>query len=128
MTPKMSDAPPPGTRILLVEDEPGLQEALALVLEVEGYEVLRASNGIEGLAHMANAPALIVTDYMMPRMNGVEMIRRIRALPGGAHLPVLLMSAALPDHIDQTQADVFLQKPVGVKQLLQVMTRFLSVA
>ncbi len=114
-------------RILLVEDEPGLQEALALILELEGFDVARANDGREGLAHVTDLqPDLIITDYMMPYMNGLEMISRIRANTTLARIPVLLMSAAIPPSADTSQADAFLAKPAGLPQLLELITLLLK--
>lgn len=108
-----------GLRVLLVEDEPGLQEVFTLILELEGAEVLRASDGREGLAYLPDwRPDLIVTDYMMPRMNGLQLIEQIRARAEFADVPILLLSAALPKHVDGAIADAFLAKPVTVKRLI----------
>lgn len=113
-------------RILLVEDEPGLQEALALVLESEGFDVTRANDGREALESLSRShPDLIVTDYMMPHLNGVDMIRRIRANPKHAGIPVLLMSAALPESALQKLADAALQKPASISLFISVINRLL---
>lgn len=108
-----------GLCVLLVEDEPGLQEVFALILELEGAEVLRANDGREALEYLAKSrPDLVVTDYMMPRMNGLQLILQVRGKPELANIPILLLSAALPKTVDASIADVFLPKPVSVKQLI----------
>lgn len=108
-----------GVCVLLVEDEPGLQEVFALVLELEGAEVMRANDGREALECLTKArPDLVVTDYMMPRMNGLQLITQIRAQPRFGNVPILLLSAALPKQVDASIANVFLPKPVSVKQLI----------
>ena len=71
-------------------------------------------------------PDLIITDYMMPYMNGLEMISRIRANTTLARIPVLLMSAAIPPSADTSQADAFLAKPAGLPQLLELITLLLK--
>jgi CheY-like chemotaxis protein len=123
----MNEVAPPaeGRRILLVEDEPGLQQALALTLELEGFEVVRANNGREALTRLDAGPDLIITDYMMPRMNGLELIKQIRSRPELAHIPILLTSAALPRDVDSSLADAFLPKPMTISRLLETIAALL---
>ncbi|MDQ3744141.1 MAG: diguanylate cyclase, partial [Acidobacteriota bacterium] len=81
--------------VLVVDDEPDKRLLLAFALENEGYEVSTASDGAEGLAAVEEQqPDLIVTDVMMPRMDGYEMIRRVRANPRTRFIPVIIQSAA----------------------------------
>lgn len=66
-------------RVLVVEDEEGLKENLAELLRLEGYHVGTASNGLQGLkAHLSFRPELVITDVVMPIMDGVEMVRQLR--------------------------------------------------
>ncbi len=82
-------------RVLVVDDEPDKRLLLAFALENEGYEVLTAVDGVAGLqAVELHQPDLIVTDVMMPRMDGYEMIRRVRANPLTKFIPVIIQSAA----------------------------------
>jgi CheY-like chemotaxis protein len=115
-------------RILVVEDESSILAALTLLLDVEGYRVAEATNGQQGLERLAGfAPDLIITDYMMPFMDGVEMIRRIRQDPQFADVPVILISAALPHDVDLSGlADASLSKPTGIDRLLEVIERLLG--
>jgi CheY-like chemotaxis protein len=80
--------------ILLVDDEPDLQELYTDVLEVMGYEVIHAYDGLEALekAHQQR-PDLVVTDWMMPRMDGVELCERLLHEPGLEGLPIILHSS-----------------------------------
>jgi two-component system cell cycle response regulator len=81
--------------VLVVDDEPDKRLLLAFALENEGYEVHTAVDGVEGLAAVETfQPDLIVTDVMMPRMDGYEMIRRVRANPQTKFIPVIIQSAA----------------------------------
>ena len=81
--------------VLVVDDEADKRLLLAFALENEGYEVRTASDGAEGLAAVEEQqPDLIVTDVMMPRMDGYEMIRRVRANPRTRFIPVIIQSAA----------------------------------
>jgi two-component system cell cycle response regulator len=81
--------------VLVVDDEPDKRLLLAFALENEGYQVLTAVDGVSGLqAVEQHQPDLIVTDVMMPRMDGYEMIRRVRANPQTKFIPVIIQSAA----------------------------------
>ncbi len=83
-----------GERILYVDDEPQIRKLLSTYLTRQGYEVVTANDGYEGLkAVRASAPALVITDVMMPNMNGFEMTRRLRADHRTARIPVLMLSA-----------------------------------
>ena len=82
-------------RVLVVDDEPDKRLLLAFALENEGYEVHTATDGVAGLqAVELHQPDLIVTDVMMPRMDGYEMIRRVRSNPQTKFTPVIIQSAA----------------------------------
>ncbi|QKT04997.1 response regulator [Ectothiorhodospiraceae bacterium 2226] len=109
--------------MLLVEDEPGIRTSLSLLLELEGYRLSTADNGDAGLAHMdAERPDLVITDYMMPGLDGLAMIRAMRAIPALADVPVLLMSGALPADLDPLEvADAFLQKPARIDRLVHTI-------
>lgn len=119
---------PQTRRILLVEDEPGIQEAMAMLLELEGYRVTCADDGEQGLAYLdAARPHLIIADYMMPRLDGLEMARRIRGQPAHADTPILLMSAALPPGTELPGwIDRFLRKPTPIEQVLAVVAELLD--
>ncbi|HAL48581.1 MAG: response regulator [SAR202 cluster bacterium] len=78
-------------KILIVEDQSSLRTLARLWLELEGYEVVLASDGVEGLRRFAeSAPDLIVTDMDMPRMNGVEFSRSVRIT---SSIPIVMWSA-----------------------------------
>ena len=84
-----------GKTILVVEDEPGLQEALKLKLEKEGITILTASTGEEALAVLAkHRPNLVSLDILLPRMNGLEVLRNIRASEALKDLPVVMVSVS----------------------------------
>src|SRR5271170_4621174 len=79
-------------RILVVDDEPAVQNALSRALALEHYEVVRAGDGLEALEALGGAPyEAIVLDIAMPRMDGLELCRRLRA--GGDNTPVLMLTA-----------------------------------
>ena len=83
------------TTILVVDDEFLIANVLTFALEDEGFMVVRASNGRKGLeVFQRDHPSLVITDFMMPAMNGLEMTRAIRELPEGRAVPIILMSGA----------------------------------
>src|SRR4051794_9919088 len=120
-----------GSRILLVEDEPGTRTALAALLEGEGYEVTQAADGREALAWLhEDAPAdLILLDLMMPGMDGWEFRRRQRQEGALAGTPVVVVTAAAgADEVARPlDAAAVLQKPVAAEILLAAIRRLLPV-
>ncbi len=79
--------------ILVVEDNPTARKMLRLALEAEGYRVIEAFDGATALTRaIAEAPDLIVQDLVLPDMDGLELLRRLRALPGGAGKPIIALS------------------------------------
>jgi len=83
------------TRVLIVDDDPNLRLLAGAALKHDGYEIFEASDGEEGLGRYRElAPDIIVLDLNMPRMNGIEMLKRVRALGSkGANVPVLILTA-----------------------------------
>ena len=114
--------------ILIVDDELSSTEVLALILREEGFRVTVASNGRQALDRLDDAaPDLIITDYMMPVMNGVEMAKAVRGQPRYVGLPILIMSgvseAALRSH--REAYDRFLRKPFDMEALLDAVQSLL---
>ncbi|HEX7975605.1 MAG TPA: response regulator transcription factor, partial [Anaerolineales bacterium] len=110
----------PSPTVLVVDDEKPLREFVRRNLEVRGFNTLTAANGLEALAlfHTHN-PDLVILDVMMPRMDGLETIRRIRS---SSLVPIIVLSA-LGEESDKIQAlnlgaDDYLTKPFGVGELL----------
>ena len=115
--------------VLLVEDELGLSKLMVMILEDEGYQVIEAANGAQGLARLGEVkPALIITDYMMPELNGCEMVRAIRRNPEFDDIPILMMSAALPQQVPGRElVDQFLPKGTGLEALISTIRRLIEV-
>jgi two-component system, OmpR family, response regulator VicR len=112
--------------ILVVDDEPEILELLQEMLQDEGYTVLTAVNGLVALELLAQTRvAIVLTDYMMPRMNGIELCTRLRADPRTATMPIVLMSAAPP----RDAADMFtlvIQKPFTIDDILKQIQHYSS--
>ncbi len=84
--------------VLVVDDDPDKRNLLAVALEMAGYQVQTANDGEAGLASVeSNLPDLIVTDVMMPKMDGYELARRVRANPQTRFIPIIIQSAARND-------------------------------
>lgn len=119
-------------KILCVEDNPDTQRMLSFLLTQAGYEVITADDGHQGLVKAkAWRPALILMDVMMPRMSGVEAIRRLRKLKTTKDIPILVLSAyqeqALIDEAIQAGADDYLIKTVLPDDLTDIIDRYLEV-
>lgn len=110
-------------RVLVVGDEDVLVEMVAILLEELGYQPITATNGREALAALAagpEPPVLIIADVMMPRMNGLELARAVKADPQLRGVPVILMSAAGRPRDDQA-ADGFIHKPFDLDMLAELI-------
>lgn len=107
-------------RVLAVEDDADLREFYSAILQDEGHEVRLAGNGVEGLEQLDWAPDLILLDLMMPVMDGYDFLRRLRASPQGQHVPVLVLSAALPPgRTAMRGAQAVLRKPFDFDRLIR---------
>ena len=108
-------------KILVVEDEPNMVVGLRDNFEFEGYEVITASDGIEGLERALNeSPDLVVLDVMMPRMSGLEVCKQLRAKR--ASLPIIMLTAR-GQEVDKVVglelgADDYVTKPFSIRELL----------
>lgn len=112
------------TTILVVDDELSILETLRDVLEWEHYTVVTARSGKEGLAAAAHhQPALVLLDFMMPHMNGLEMLSRMRETPGLDATPVIMMTAA-PARLSSVELrwDALLVKPFDADDLLETIS------
>lgn len=117
--------------ILVVDDELGIANVVAATLEDEGYRVLSASNGLQGLEQLNEGkPDLIVSDFMMPFMDGATMIRQIRANAALQRVPILIVSAMQEALIRSRfeDLDAFLRKPFRIATLLNLVEELLSKA
>ena len=94
-------------QILIVDDEPDIRFLLKMILQSAGYEVIEANHGVAALERVAEArPDLVVTDMMMPLMDGRGLIERLRSDPQTASIPILVVTA----HANATAGDAMLNK------------------
>lgn len=105
-----------------------MRRALELLLDLEGYAVVAASNGRQGLDALASGEfTLVITDQMMPLMDGVAFVGEVRRDPRFRALPVIMMSAS-PKPPDDVVAllDAFVAKPFEIPTLLRLIERALG--
>ncbi len=110
-------------QVLLVEDEPAQREVLAYNLQAEGFDVTQASNGEEAMMLVAeSAPDLILLDWMMPHVSGLEVCRRLKMRPETRGIPIIMLSARSED-VDKVRglemgADDYVIKPYSLVELM----------
>lgn len=112
--------------LLLVEDDRSLRRYLEVVLRRTGYKVVSAADGLEAMKVVLDTPIdIVITDAIMPNLNGHELVRFLRTTPSLSRIPVILLSALEdkesrdPNH----KADVYLSKPVAPEDLIEWITR-----
>ena len=109
-------------RILVVEDDPNVRGLLQTLLEVEGYAVITASDGLDGLGQAAaSSPELVLLDLVMPDLGGARVLERLRDDPVLSQIPVIVVTGhedALPDVRARLGFDNVFLKPFAVGELL----------
>ncbi len=109
--------------VLVVEDELAQREVLSYNLEAEGFRVTKAANGDEGLLLVEeDRPDIIVLDWMMPNLSGIEVCRRLKTRPDTRSIPIIMLSAR-SEEVDkvrglETGADDYVIKPYSVVELM----------
>ena len=121
----------PAARVLVVDDDPVIQKLLKVNFEMEGYEVLSAADGAEGLDQAKSGrPDVIILDVMMPKMNGLEVLAALKAETGTESVPVILLSAKAQAGDVQAGldagADEYLTKPFDPLELLDRVSKLIA--
>jgi DNA-binding response OmpR family regulator len=119
-----------GRMILVIDDETSFGSVVGEILQIEGYNVQVAHSAQQAFAILrAETPALILTDVMMPDMDGLSLIRRLRSQRAWSKIPTVVLSAkGTPQDIDAARragADAYLPKPFSVAQLREVIRPYL---
>ena len=118
--------------ILVVEDIPNVLELLEVTLRFQGYEVISAHNGEEALYILETAtPALIISDILMPKLDGFSMIQKLRVNPKTQNIPVIFLSATYVTPEDREfamnlGASRFIEKPIDTEDFLLTIAELLS--
>jgi CheY-like chemotaxis protein len=114
-------------KILVVDDDPSMRFLLRLIFESAGYEVSEAQHGVAALIRIKDAlPDLVVTDIMMPVMDGGELIAHLRSDPRTAGLRILAVTANPDAKESARDADVVMGKPFHQSSLLANVDSLLS--
>ncbi|RLA78009.1 MAG: response regulator [Deltaproteobacteria bacterium] len=123
-------------KILIVDDDPDLVEAVSSILESKGYDVVAAYGGVEGLEKAkTERPDLIVLDVMMPDKDGYQVCKELKADPEYRSIPILLLTAVVSKISTtrytqqmgmETEADDYIDKPVEPEVLVQRIEALLS--
>jgi two-component system, chemotaxis family, chemotaxis protein CheY len=115
--------------ILIIDDSPSIRQMVAFTLRTEGYTVIEAADGVDGLAK-ANAHTidLVLSDQNMPNMDGITFVKALRGLPKFAATPILMLTTVHSDEIKAQGKDAgasgWLVKPFDPHKLLEVVKKF----
>jgi len=116
--------------VLIVDDEFAIAELLEMVLTDEGYRVVTAANGRQALECLAEGPRpdLIISDYMMPGLDGAGVLQAIRAIKSQAEIPCIVISSMPEANVRAriTEYAAFIQKPFSLRTLVQLVATVLS--
>jgi CheY-like chemotaxis protein len=118
--------------ILIVEDISHIRELLEVTLKFKGYDVVTARNGDEALEYVASEkPALILTDILMPKLDGYALAQRVRSDPETRHIPIIFVSATFITEQDKQfalslGAVRFLEKPIEASELILTVAEVLT--
>jgi DNA-binding response OmpR family regulator len=112
--------------ILLVEDALDLADVIDRELTAEGYRVVRAADGITALRlHASEQPGLVLLDWMLPEMDGLEVLRRLRADPRTRLLPVVILTSSKEEQDliagYKSQVNSYIRKPVDFDQFVETI-------
>ena len=118
-------------RILVVDDEPTLVRLMEFILAKQGHTMLVATNGEEGLSKIrSERPDLVLLDIMMPRIDGYEVARTVRADPDLCNTPIIMLSAKAQDQDIQKGLDMgvdeYITKPFAPEQLVHRVNDYLA--
>jgi len=111
--------------ILVIDDNPEIREAVLDALKWQGYDILTAANGLEGLARLADSPrpGLILLDLMMPVMDGWQFIEALNQNVELSKIPVVIMTA-FSDRIGSIGARGVIKKPIDLADLMRVAEEY----
>ncbi len=120
----MEDKRPANCTVMVVDDEPDMRHLLRITLELAGYGVVEAAHGEAALEQVRRSPPqIVVTDQMMPRMNGRELIERLRAEETTKAIPIVMISGTRAAQAGADAADAVLGKPFDPTELIVLVDR-----
>src|SRR5579884_481695 len=117
--------------ILTADDSASMRQMIAFTLQNAGYRVIEAVDGNHALTRLSGAPVqMLITDLNMPGIDGIELIRRVRALPAYKYIPIVMVTAESEESKKQqgraAGATAWIVKPFRAEQLVAVVKRFLK--
>jgi CheY-like chemotaxis protein len=117
--------------VLVADDDEDILTLVGVRLERAGYDVMTAKDGVEALEVVeGRTPDVAVVDVMMPRMDGHELVRRLRERPETAAIPILVLTAAVQDRVAEASAeagaDAHMRKPFSARDLVAKLEEMLS--
>ncbi|MFO1498355.1 MAG: response regulator [Verrucomicrobiota bacterium] len=117
--------------IMTVDDSASMREIIAFTLRNAGYTVIEAVDGEDALAKLSGTPAqMLITDLNMGRMDGIQLIQQVRALPQFKYIPIIMLTTESQDAKKQAGraagASGWIVKPFRAEQLLMVAKKFLN--
>ena len=120
-----------GTKILIVEDDPATSRLVEYTLSHQGYDIISASNGLEGIRKARQeSPDLIILDVMLPGLDGFEICNRLRSEPATAKILILMFSAKAQEIDKDTGikvgADDYLAKPAAPAEIIKHVEKLLT--
>jgi CheY-like chemotaxis protein len=115
-------------RVMVVEDDDTIRQLIIVNLELEGFDVVSATDGQDALDRVKHVdPAVVTLDVMMPRLDGWETASRLRGDPDTAHIKLVLLSARAQqadlERGEQIGVDAYLTKPFDPDQLIDIVRR-----
>ena len=114
-------------QLLIVEDEVPIREVVRAILEEEGYRVVAVGDGRAALAALAaDRYNLVLSDMMMPHLDGIGLAQEMQARPEFRAIPLILMSAVKPARTQQVPHTAFIAKPFDLNELLNTVERALA--
>jgi CheY-like chemotaxis protein len=117
-------------KVLMIEDHADSREMLEMILQEEGYTVITAEDGLSGLnLAKVEKPDAIITNINMPNLDGIEMIKQARQIPGLQQIPIVVLSAVRtddPEALINVGATVVTSKPIELKKFLETLNQALQ--
>jgi two-component system, chemotaxis family, chemotaxis protein CheY len=117
--------------VMTVDDSASMRQMVSFTLRRAGYEVIEASDGKDALARLAGSPLhMMITDLNMPNMDGIELIRQVRAMPQYKYIPIIMLTTESQDQKKQAGraagASGWIVKPFQPEQLVMVAKKVLG--
>ena len=115
---------------MTADDSPSMREMVGFTLKNAGYQVIEAADGREAVAKLGGVPVhMLITDLNMPNMDGIELIRQVRALPQYKYIPIVMLTTESQDAKKQAGraagASGWIVKPFRTEQLVMVVKKLL---